>query len=1092
MGIDWAAPRIEESRIWNNEYVDAAFWDRVEKILGDMGLVPARSFSESARRWESVGGDVSVSIGWAPYPSIGYNVIDSVVVTCGGNDKKISLPAFEGTWETKEYLDHLEAVSNTVSREVGAALRGMKLGEDVIEEEGVIHWQGRGRSPSAYNEKLAKRLGAKLKSGRVFEKPPMFPGKGKRGMKRSDFYNAIMMPNNSIFIGVAYAHSLGVESEEVPPLAQVYLFAVENPKSARSIANDVHWPVYHIFSERTEDGMPMQYFAVLKGAQAVREDVELDEARMFGKHEMKAFKMGREAFLAGKKRVPAADKGLIPMLKKKGQGTTPVQVMKAWIKGWDMENLSAQHEDVDLGEGAYPKKSNEIKDTSELKVGDRVYSVIYRDYGKIIKVSKKSVQVKFDGGGVMKQPPKYLNWLSHSDAKKASFGEDFDLDEGDVYNVLARSKADNPSGEAQKLAVRIRKEIERYMPPGAVLTCEVQKSLGEKAIYIVTALEKDISKVPHKIWMNDRAFQKFFVYGVNEDDTLQGKLQAELIQGGKLLVKPEPGSHMAFGSVKFGWRKKSGTPDQIVKHFGNYFKRVQKTIKDSKGMIPEAVDGVMESSMNAGTKKVIDAFLDKKPMDGKKLSTDGKRLDGEWIGGRGIAQWDRGKIYFNDLGSKAAQTIQRAIKKAAPKNWLGEDVELSEAKYGYYVLLSKVSPSGKWSVEFGDRDKDAVKDERESFVSNGHKASLLKIVGVKNSWQKNIDAVVNKLNEDVELDETTRNRRGLDPKKTFPFIKRALLQAGFDFLDTQKGSMIFRNDGRMGGGYVAVRDLGQMDRANYGEVHVTSGVPADYSHHQASPSMYETGSRINLEALKVATRALSGFFDVDKRPRVTELYPKFKRSGVAWLDYLAQEDVELEEGYYDLNKKALTPTQLSAYEGLSDAAKRLFNDLSTTKGYKGGASSTEARVELSKKGLAKVKWSSDGKGDVVVFTKKGKSIASKLFGKKFAEDVELDAVRQMRDDLIGEAKQKVYRSTAELARDLKEVPWIQALKKDAIPTVVSWLAGMTIDSVFFEVFLADSDEEMKKRLGILRSIRGADAARRAQMVVKMVKDKFSV
>lgn len=62
-------------------------------------------------------------------------------------------------------------------------------------------------------------------------------------------------------------------------------------------------------------------------------------------------------------------------------------------------------------------------------------------------------------------------------------------------------------------------------------------------------------------------------------------------------------------------------------------------------------------SVGPNCKKVIDAFTDKKAMDGNKLTTDGKRLDGNWMGGTGIAEWKNGKIVFNDLGSKAAQTV---------------------------------------------------------------------------------------------------------------------------------------------------------------------------------------------------------------------------------------------------------------------------------------------------------------------------------------------------------------------------------------------------------------------------------------------------
>ena len=75
--------------------------------------------------------------------------------------------------------------------------------------------------------------------------------------------------------------------------------------------------------------------------------------------------------------------------------------------------------------------------------------------------------------------------------------------------------------------------------------------------------------------------------------------------------------------------------------------------------------------LNPGDKKVIRAFTEKKSASSKKLETDGKRLDGAWGGGRGIAEWRGGKIQFRDLGSKSAQIVQNAVRKEAPKNWLG-------------------------------------------------------------------------------------------------------------------------------------------------------------------------------------------------------------------------------------------------------------------------------------------------------------------------------------------------------------------------------------------------------------------------------------
>jgi hypothetical protein len=71
---------------------------------------------------------------------------------------------------------------------------------------------------------------------------------------------------------------------------------------------------------------------------------------------------------------------------------------------------------------------------------------------------------------------------------------------------------------------------------------------------------------------------------------------------------------------------------------------------------------------------VIRAFVEKRTDESKRLRSTGQELDGLWMGGPGIAYWRNGKtavIVFRDLGSKAAQTVQRAIRrKAAPMDLL--------------------------------------------------------------------------------------------------------------------------------------------------------------------------------------------------------------------------------------------------------------------------------------------------------------------------------------------------------------------------------------------------------------------------------------
>ena len=69
--------------------------------------------------------------------------------------------------------------------------------------------------------------------------------------------------------------------------------------------------------------------------------------------------------------------------------------------------------------------------------------------------------------------------------------------------------------------------------------------------------------------------------------------------------------------------------------------------------------------------RVLAAFVEQLPAEGHKLSTDGERVDGHWIGGARIAEWVEGprglQITFNDLGSRAAASVARAIRRhAAP------------------------------------------------------------------------------------------------------------------------------------------------------------------------------------------------------------------------------------------------------------------------------------------------------------------------------------------------------------------------------------------------------------------------------------------
>lgn len=70
-------------------------------------------------------------------------------------------------------------------------------------------------------------------------------------------------------------------------------------------------------------------------------------------------------------------------------------------------------------------------------------------------------------------------------------------------------------------------------------------------------------------------------------------------------------------------------------------------------------------------KAVIDAFIDGESGSSKHLTSYGRRLDGNWTGGLGIAVWERGKIHLEDKGSKVADAVQKLIRKTAPRSLIG-------------------------------------------------------------------------------------------------------------------------------------------------------------------------------------------------------------------------------------------------------------------------------------------------------------------------------------------------------------------------------------------------------------------------------------
>lgn len=76
-------------------------------------------------------------------------------------------------------------------------------------------------------------------------------------------------------------------------------------------------------------------------------------------------------------------------------------------------------------------------------------------------------------------------------------------------------------------------------------------------------------------------------------------------------------------------------------------------------------------TLGKADKAVIDAFIDGNSAESKKLITDGRRLDGLWMGGNGLASNNGGNIVLGEGRPhvKSDEVVIRALKKMTPRSY---------------------------------------------------------------------------------------------------------------------------------------------------------------------------------------------------------------------------------------------------------------------------------------------------------------------------------------------------------------------------------------------------------------------------------------
>lgn len=115
----------------------------------------------------------------------------------------------------------------------------------------------------------------------------------------------------------------------------------------------------------------------------------------------------------------------------------------------------------------------------------------------------------------------------------------------------------------------------------------------------------------------------------------------------------------------------------------------RKTIKEHRMKSFREYYLTEELKLSPGNKKIIKAFIDKKPADDKKFQSTGEKLDGLWIGGNEIAFWKDGQIQFGPIASRSRQTVVNYIRKTAPSlDLYKEDFSVEEIQESIMQMIA--------------------------------------------------------------------------------------------------------------------------------------------------------------------------------------------------------------------------------------------------------------------------------------------------------------------------------------------------------------------------------------------------------------------
>lgn len=140
---------------------------------------------------------------------------------------------------------------------------------------------------------------------------------------------------------------------------------------------------------------------------------------------------------------------------------------------------------------------------------------------------------------------------------------------------------------AEELQHALEAAVKKHFPKSQVKTRFDPHSGRHSVVTLYFTVAGNKSELLNGITENDLSYTILFVYGIDQDGKLAPELSFEPVQGGSILIKPLPGSHMAYDSTKVPLRKKKGTPEQIVQHVDKYFENLHRMLVYNKNLLPD-------------------------------------------------------------------------------------------------------------------------------------------------------------------------------------------------------------------------------------------------------------------------------------------------------------------------------------------------------------------------------------------------------------------------------------------------------------------------------------------------------------------------